>query len=282
MRAPRRPRPARSSWPASCSDRGLRVSALCAPLPGRRSPLRPGSERSAHGRPLRGLRGVAAARHEAAGRLLLGVAPRVSCMGVGAFATISLQGSILQMVNHGLSTGALFLLVGVLYERTHAREIDDLRRDRGGGARRRRSSSSRRSSWIGLPGLNGFVGEFLILVGTSTLAQLVGGRRGDRGDPFGDLHAIGWCSGFSGTRWTRGEQSLKDIRPSELIGPNSGPPDGLDRRSPERRARPGECLRRDSSSETVGPKRSRAGRHGAPTVSWVPVPARRPPGDPRR
>ena len=44
-------------------------------------------------------------------------------MGVGAFTTISLQGSILQMVNHGLSTGALFLLVGVLYERTHTREI---------------------------------------------------------------------------------------------------------------------------------------------------------------
>ena len=44
-------------------------------------------------------------------------------IGVGAFTTMSLPGSILQMINHGLSTGALFLLVGVLYERRHTREI---------------------------------------------------------------------------------------------------------------------------------------------------------------
>ncbi len=45
-------------------------------------------------------------------------------IGVGAFTTMSLTGSIVQMINHGLSTGALFLLVGVLYERRHTRELD--------------------------------------------------------------------------------------------------------------------------------------------------------------
>ena len=44
-------------------------------------------------------------------------------IGIGAFTTMSLSGSMLQMVNHGLSTGALFLLVGILYERRHTREI---------------------------------------------------------------------------------------------------------------------------------------------------------------
>ena len=89
-------------------------------------------------------------------------------IGVGAFTTISLQGSILQMVNHGLSTGALFLLVGVLYERRHTREISAY----GGVAGVVPVTTAlfliATLSSIGLPGLNGFVGEFLILLGTWT------------------------------------------------------------------------------------------------------------------
>ena len=89
-------------------------------------------------------------------------------IGVGAFTTISLQGSILQMVNHGLSTGALFLLVGVLYERRHTREISAY----GGVAGIVPVTTAlflvATLSSIGLPGLNGFVGEFLILLGTWT------------------------------------------------------------------------------------------------------------------
>ncbi len=70
------------------------------------------------------------------------------------------------MVNHGLSTGALFLLVGIIYERRHTREISDY-----GGAREGRAGDGAlfliaTLSSIGLPGLNGFVGEFLILNGT--------------------------------------------------------------------------------------------------------------------
>ena len=76
-----------------------------------------------------------------------------------------LQGGILQMVNHGLSTGALFLLVGMIYERRHSRLIADF-----GGLWAALPVFSAVLlfvvfSSIGLPGLNGFVGEFLILVG---------------------------------------------------------------------------------------------------------------------
>ncbi len=89
-------------------------------------------------------------------------------VGIGAFTATALSGSILQMVNHGLSTGALFLLVGVLYERRHSREISAY----GGIARVVPVTTAlfliATLSSIGLPGLNGFVGEFLILLGTWT------------------------------------------------------------------------------------------------------------------
>lgn len=88
------------------------------------------------------------------------------CMlGLFAFNPLGLQGGTLQMVNHGLSTGGLFAVVGMLYERYHTREISQL----GGLARR--------VPWlaffmliftfssIGLPGLNGFVGEVMVLIG---------------------------------------------------------------------------------------------------------------------
>jgi len=87
-------------------------------------------------------------------------------LGIFAMTVESTQGAIIQMVNHGLSTGALFLLVGVLYERTHHREIEYY----GGIAKIVPVYSTLLMivslSSIGLPGLNGFVGEFLILLGS--------------------------------------------------------------------------------------------------------------------
>jgi NADH-quinone oxidoreductase subunit M len=70
------------------------------------------------------------------------------------------------MINHGLSTGALFLLVGVLYERTHTREISDYGGIAGVVPITTALFLVATFSSIGLPGLNGFVGEFLILLGT--------------------------------------------------------------------------------------------------------------------
>jgi NADH-quinone oxidoreductase subunit M len=86
-------------------------------------------------------------------------------LGIFAMTQESMQGAIIQMVNHGLSTGALFFLVGVIYERSHTREISDY----GGLAKIVPVYSAAlliaSLSSIGLPGLNGFIGEFLILLG---------------------------------------------------------------------------------------------------------------------
>jgi NADH-quinone oxidoreductase subunit M len=86
-------------------------------------------------------------------------------LGIFAMTQESIQGAIIQMVNHGLSTGALFFLVGVIYERTHTREISEY----GGLAKIVPLFSVAlliaSLSSIGLPGLNGFIGEFLILLG---------------------------------------------------------------------------------------------------------------------
>ena len=87
-------------------------------------------------------------------------------LGTFAFNEEAAAGGVLQMVNHGLSTGALFLLVGMIYERTHTRELDEM-----GGL-------GKVAPWLagvflvtalsslGLPGLNNFVGEFLVILGT--------------------------------------------------------------------------------------------------------------------
>jgi NADH-quinone oxidoreductase subunit M len=86
-------------------------------------------------------------------------------LGIFALTLQGIEGGILQMVNHGLSTGALFLIVGMIYERRHTRMIADF----GGLARVIPVFTACfmivTLSSIGLPGLNGFVGEFLILVG---------------------------------------------------------------------------------------------------------------------
>jgi NADH-quinone oxidoreductase subunit M len=87
-------------------------------------------------------------------------------LGIFALTVQAVEGAILQMINHGLSTGALFLIVGMIYERRHTRMIEDF----GGLARVIPVFTAFfmivTLSSIGLPGLNGFVGEFLILVGT--------------------------------------------------------------------------------------------------------------------
>ena len=88
-------------------------------------------------------------------------------LGMFSLKLAGVSGAVLYMVNHGLSTGALFLIVGMIYERYHTRRMDEM----GGLARQ--------MPWlafflifftfssIGLPGLNGFVGEFLVLAGTA-------------------------------------------------------------------------------------------------------------------
>jgi NADH-quinone oxidoreductase subunit M len=86
-------------------------------------------------------------------------------LGMFALNSMGIQGGILQMINHGLSTGALFLMVGMIYERRHTREMDAF-----GGLWKVMPIYGTLMlivalSSMGLPGLNGFVGEFAILLG---------------------------------------------------------------------------------------------------------------------
>jgi len=111
------------------------------------------------------------------------------CMlGMFSMTTAGLTGSLLYMVNHGLSTGALFFVVGMIYERYHTREF------------RKIGGLARPMPWmafflmvftlssIGLPGLNGFVSEFLVLLGTFTSDAAYGrSYTGDSMAPAGPL-----------------------------------------------------------------------------------------------
>lgn len=102
------------------------------------------------------------------------------CMlGMFSMKVAGLSGAVLYMVNHGLSTGALFLLIGTVYERYHTRDVETI----GGLARPMPWMAFFlvffTLSSIGLPGLNGFVGEFLVLLGTATSRGMT------------DLHAPG-------------------------------------------------------------------------------------------
>ena len=87
-------------------------------------------------------------------------------LGLFAFDQMAWEGALIQMVNHGLSTGALFLLVGMLYDRRHTKEFDQF----GGLAKVMPWFATMlvisALASVGLPGLNGFVGEFLILAGS--------------------------------------------------------------------------------------------------------------------
>jgi len=95
-------------------------------------------------------------------------------LGMFALDMQGLQGSLLQMINHGISTGALFLVVGLLYERRHTRAI----RDFGGITKTMPLFAAffmiATLSSIGLPGTNGFVGEFLIILGAFGASKLWG------------------------------------------------------------------------------------------------------------
>ncbi len=101
-------------------------------------------------------------------------------LGMFAMNLQGMAGSLLQQINHGLSTGALFFLVGVIYDRRHTRLIEDY----GGIAKVMPLYASLfmivMLSSIGVPGLNGFVGEFLILLGTfkANMAYAVFGAAG--------------------------------------------------------------------------------------------------------
>lgn len=142
-------------------------------------------------------------------------------LGIFAMNEEAMQGAIIQMINHGLSTGALFLLVGVVYERTHTREIDDY----GGIAKVVPLFAAIflivSLSSIGLPGLNGFIGEFLILLGTfqsTVLASWIFAVFGASGVIFAAVYLL-WMYQrvFFGEVKHAKLESLADMNTREMI-----------------------------------------------------------------
>lgn len=93
-------------------------------------------------------------------------------LGIFSMTTEGVQGAVIQMVNHGLSTGMLFLLVGYIYDRRHTRQMSDF----GGLAKSMPVYATFFAiavfASVGLPGLNGFVGEYLTLIGAYTSTNL--------------------------------------------------------------------------------------------------------------
>ena len=129
-----------------------------------------------------------------------------------------IQGGVLQMINHGLSTGALFLLVGVLYERRHTRMLDQF----GGLATKMPVFAGILGivtfSSIGLPGLNGFIGEFLILLGAFKAKMYLFGALGATGVVLGAVYMLHMYKKVMFGKITREEnENIKDMNRREIL-----------------------------------------------------------------
>ena len=144
-------------------------------------------------------------------------------LGLFGATPSGIQGAILQMVNHGLATGALFLLVGVLYDRRHTREVSEF----GGIAKVMPVYTVLfiivTMASIGVPGTSGFVGEFMVIAGTFVSKRLA---------QFGAIEAVGAAFGvilaavymlgmvqkvFFGPLSNPKNKNLQDITPREVL-----------------------------------------------------------------
>jgi NADH-quinone oxidoreductase subunit M len=144
-------------------------------------------------------------------------------LGLFALTQASLEGSILQMVNHGISTGMLFLLFGVVYDRRHTRQLDQF----GGLAKPMPVYATlfviATLASVGLPGTNGFIGEFMVITGTFASRYL---------GHFNGVQAVGAAIGvilgaiymlmvvqkmFFGPVTRKENAVLKDVNTRELV-----------------------------------------------------------------
>ncbi len=112
-------------------------------------------------------------------------------LGLIALNPIGLEGAVLYMINHGLSTGALFFLIGMMYERYHTRDMNSI----GGLAKKMPVWSFFMVFFVlasvGLPGLNGFVSEFMCLIGTFIASGSASQWPGVLGPEYAAITAIG-------------------------------------------------------------------------------------------
>jgi NADH-quinone oxidoreductase subunit M len=144
-------------------------------------------------------------------------------LGLFALTTASIEGAVLQMVNHGISTGLLFLLFGVIYDRRHTRNIEAF----GGLAKPMPVYATlfviATLASVGLPGTNGFVGEFMVITGAAVSAKL---------GSFGGVQAMGAAIGvilgavymlmvvqkvFFGPVTKKENEHLQDVTPREIL-----------------------------------------------------------------
>ncbi len=144
-------------------------------------------------------------------------------LGLFALTQASLEGSVLQMVNHGVSTGMLFLLFGVVYDRRHTRQIDEF----GGLAKPMPVYAVlfviATLASVGLPGTNGFIGEFMVITGTFASNKL---------GHFNGVQAVGAAVGvilgaiymlmvvqkmFFGPVTKKANANLRDVTSRELL-----------------------------------------------------------------
>ena len=138
-------------------------------------------------------------------------------LGMFAFNTQGVQGSIYQMLNHGISTGSLFLIVGMIYERRHTRLISDF-----GGLSKVMPIYATffmivTLSSIGLPGTNGFVGEFLILLGAFQ-SNVVYGVLAASGVILGAAYMLWMFQRVMFGKITKPEnEKLKDLNAREIL-----------------------------------------------------------------
>jgi len=144
-------------------------------------------------------------------------------LGLFALTPASVEGGVLQMVNHGVSTGMLFLLFGVIYDRRHTRHIDDF----GGLAKPMPVYAAlfvvATLASVGLPGTNGFIGEFMVITGTFASRTL---------GHFSGIQAAGAAAGvilvaiymllvvqkmFFGPITHEENRHLSDVNPREIV-----------------------------------------------------------------
>ncbi len=135
-------------------------------------------------------------------------------LGMFALNPVGITGSIVQQLNHGISTGALFLLVGIVYERRHTREISEY----GGLSKVMPVYAAiflvMTMSSIGLPALNGFIGELLILQGVFVANKMWAAFAGERRRARRGLHAVALSA----------HDVRQDREPEERAAAGSEPP----------------------------------------------------------
>jgi NADH-quinone oxidoreductase subunit M len=144
-------------------------------------------------------------------------------LGLFGVTPAGMQGAVLQMVNHGISTGALFILVGVIYDRRHTRKLEEF----GGLAKVMPLYAAVflivTFASVGVPGTNGFIGEFMVITGTFVSERL---------GTFSGLHTLGAAAGvilaavymlaivqkmFFGPLTNPKNKALPDLTPRETL-----------------------------------------------------------------